>query len=217
MKSLLKKRYDDYVTFVDINDIVCGKYPYPFEDEKYKKLIDKKIKDFQSDNRSFKEMEQDVSIQKFLDDFSITDYNKNETYTLTEKQKEDINKLLQKKYAFLQWEQGSGKTFAGIAQMIYRFRYNNIKNAFVISTAIAINNNWQECLEAYHYDYIRINSYSDIQKIKEGQIVLITLDMLNTLQKHIKKYIKMKSQKVMLVLDESDSISSQNSKEQKRY
>ena len=216
MKSLLKKRYDDdYVTFVDINDIVCGKYPYPFEDEKYKKLIDKKIKDFQSDNRSFKEMEQDVSIQKFLDDFSITDYNKNETYTLTEKQKEDINRLLQKKYAFLQWEQGSGKTFAGIAQMIYRFRYNNIKNAFVISTAIAINNNWQECLEAYHYDYIRINSYSDIQKIKEGQIVLITLDMLNTLQKHIKKYIKMKSQKVMLVLDESDSISSQNSKRTK--
>ena len=215
MKTLLKKQYGEYGKSISINDIVSGQCDYPFEDKKYKKLIDRKINDFQNNDRSFKEMRQDKDIKKFLDKFSIHDYNKNETYKLTKKQKEDINKLLQKNYTFLQWEQGSGKTFAGIAQMVYRFQHNNIRNAFVVSTAIAINNNWQECLEAYHYDYIRINSYSDIQKIKRGQIVLITLDMLNTLQKHIKKYIRMESQKVMLVLDESDSISSQNSKRTK--
>lgn len=215
MKALLKKQYGEYRTSVTINDIVSGKCKYPFGDEKYKKLIEKKIKAFQNNNESFKEIEQDAEIKKFLDDFLIHDYNKNETYKLTENQKEDINKLLQKNYVFLQWEQGSGKTFAGIAQIVYRFQHNNIRNAFVVSTAIAINNNWQECLNNYHYDYIRINSYFDIQKIKRGQIVLITLDMLNTLQKHIKKYIKKESQKVMLVLDESDSISSQNSKRTK--
>lgn len=215
MKNLLKKQNVDYKNSIPINDIVSGQCLYPFDDEKYKKFICKKVREFQNNNRSFKEMEQDTSIKKFLDDFSIHDYNKNETYKLTEKQKEDINKILQKNYVFLQWEQGSGKTFAGIAQMDYRFKNNNIRNAFVVSTAIAINNNWQECLEAYHYDYIRINSYSDIQKIKRGQIVLITLDMLNTLQKHIKKHIKMESQKVMLVMDESDNISNQNSKRTK--
>ena len=198
-----------------LNDIVSGQCSYQFENKKYEKLIDKKIKDFQSNEVSFKDMEQDSDIMKFLDNFSIHDYNKNETYKLTEKQKEDINKLLQKRYVFLQWEQGSGKTFAGIAQMDYRFQHNNIRNAFVVSTAIAINNNWQDCLEAYHYDYIRINSYLDIQEIKKGQIVLITLDILNTLQKHIKRFVKMQSQKVMLVMDESDSISNQNSKRTK--
>lgn len=215
MKNLLKRKADKDSIAADINDIVCGKYEYLFDGKTYKKLIDRKIKVFQNENRSFKEIGQDKHIQEFLDGFSITDYDKNEAYTLTEKQKEDINKLLQKRYSFLQWEQGSGKTFAGIAQMKYRLQYNNIRNAFVVSTAIAINNNWQECLKAYRYDYIRINSYSDIRKIREGQIVLITLDKLNTLQKHIKKYVKMKSQKVMLVLDESDSISSQNSKRTK--
>lgn len=215
MKILLNKQYGDFGKFVSINDIVSGQCSYQFENKKYEKLIDKKIKDFQSNEVSFKDMKQDSNIMKFLDNFSIHDYNKNETYKLTEKQKEDINKLLQKRYVFLQWEQGSGKTFAGIAQMDYRFQHNNIRNAFVISTAIAINNNWQDCLEAYHYDYIRINSYSDIQKIKKGQIVLITLDILNTLQKHIKKFVKMQSQKVMLVMDESDSISNQNSKRTK--
>lgn len=215
MKILLKKQFGDYGNYVSINDIVSGQSSYTFDDKKYKKLIERKIRSFHNNNRSFKEMTQDPNIQKFLNDFSIYDYNKNETYKLTQNQKEDINKLLQKNYAFLQWEQGSGKTFAGIAQMEYRFKYNNIRNAFVVSTAIAINNNWQECLEAYHYDYIRINSYSDIRNIKKGQIVLITLDMLNALQKHIKKYIKMESQKVMLILDESDSISSQNSKRTK--
>lgn len=214
MKVLLNKRVNE-IKDVNIYEMVSGNRCYPFQDKKYERFIDKKVAEFEHDNIAFDDMAEDTEIQRYLDDFSITDYNIGETYKLTEIQKQDINKLLQKKYVFLQWEQGSGKTFAGIAQMMYRFKYGNIRNAFVVSTAIAINNNWEQCLEAYHYNYIRINSYSDIRKIQEGQIVLITLDMLSALQKHIKKYIKMQSQKAMLVLDESDSISSQNSKRTK--
>ena len=55
----------------------------------------------------------------------------------------------------------------------------------------------------------------DIKDIKKSQYVTITLNMLCKYHKKIKKYIKMQSQKVMLILDEPDSISSTSSKRTK--
>ena len=74
---------------------------------------------------------------------------------------------------------------------------------------------WDVILSNYKYNYIRINKLFDIDNIQQGQTVLITLNMLCKYQKHIKKYIKKQSKKVLLILDESDNISNPNSKRTK--
>jgi hypothetical protein len=54
--------------------------------------------------------------------------------------------MLQKNYGLIQWECGCGKSITGIAQMLFRLQNNNICNAFVIASAIAINNTWDVIL-----------------------------------------------------------------------
>lgn len=196
------------------NDMIV-KGEYPFTDQLYKKLFDKKVRAFNKQSKQFKNLELDVKIRSFLDDLVIVDYENDEEIRLNPIQKEDTNKILQKQYGFLQWGQGAGKSVSGIANLHYRLKYNDVRNVFVVSTAIAINNTWQTILEDYKMSYIRINELSDINKIQQGQIVIITLNILSKYQKQIKKYIKIQSQKVALILDEADNISSPNSKRTK--
>lgn len=188
---------------------------YPFEDQTYRKLFEAKVNEFNKQSKQFKDMELNTNIKTFLDDLVIVDHENEEEIRLNEIQKEDTNKILQKKYGFIQWGQGSGKSISGIANLLYRFKYNNVRNVFIVSTAIAINNTWQVILENYKLDHIRINEFADINKIKNGQIVIITLNQLSKYQKQIKKHIKMQSRKVSLILDEADNISSPTSKRTK--
>ena len=58
-------------------------------------------------------MQPDKEIEKWLNDFELSDDE--ETIHLNNAQKGDLNLFLQKRYNFIQWEQGSGKTLAGIA------------------------------------------------------------------------------------------------------
>ncbi|MDR6779375.1 hypothetical protein J2W98_003655 [Paenibacillus peoriae] len=199
------------VSFSDM--IVKGEYP--FEDQSYKKFFDKKVRAFNMQSKQFKNIELDAKITTFLDNLVIVDYENDEEIRLNPIQKEDTNKILQKQYGFLQWGQGAGKSVSGIANLLYRLKYKNVRNVFIVSTAIAINNTWQSILEDYKISYIRINELSDINKIQQGQIVIITLNILSKYQKFIKKYIKIQSQKVALILDEADNISNPNSKRTK--
>jgi hypothetical protein len=196
------------------NDMILQDF-YPFADKTYCKLLINKQKVYSNQSKLFPDMHEQENIKSFLENLVITDYDNDEEIRLNDIQKLDTNKILQKQYGFLQWGQGSGKSISGIAQSLYRLKNNNIRNVFIVSTAIAINNTWDVILKSYKYDYIRINNLFDIDNIKHGQMVLITLNMLSKYQRHIKKYIKKQSQKVMLILDESDSISSPVSKRTK--
>lgn len=199
---------------ISFNDMIINE-SYPFEDKTYYKLWLQKYNQYKLQSTLFQDMEQDNDIKSFLDNLVITDYENNEEIRLNDIQKQDTNKILQKQYGFLQWGQGSGKSISGIANSLYRLNNNQVNNIFIVSTAIAINNTWDVILKNYKYNYIRINNLQDINNIQNGQMVLITLNMLCKYQKQIKKYIKIQSQKVMLILDESDSISSPNSKRTK--
>ena len=196
------------------NDMVLQNN-YPFSDKTYQKLVEKKSQGYNKQSQLFKDMTEDNTIKSFLDDLVITDHDNEEEIRLNDIQKIDTNKILQKQYGFLQWSQGSGKSLSGISNSLYRLKNTNIRNVFIVSTAIAINNTWDVILANYKYDYIRINNLSDINNIQNGQMVLVTLNMLCKYQRQIKKFIKKQSQKVMLILDESDSISSPNSKRTK--
>lgn len=211
-KLLLNKTTS--VKQASFNDMILHNY-YPFEDKTYCKLWERKVKEYSQQSQLFQDMEQDNNIKLFLDALVITDYDNDEEIRLNDIQKLDTNKILQKQYGFLQWGQGSGKSISGIANSLYRLDNSNIRNVFIVSSAIAINNTWDVILKNYKYNYIRINNLQDIDNIQDGQMVLITLNMLSKYQRQIKKYIKMQCQKVMLILDESDNISNPNSKRTK--
>jgi len=85
----------------------------------------------------------------------------------------------------------------------------------VVSTAISIHNNWDVVLPFYGVDYMVIRTWEDVAKINHGQLVLITLDMLIRLQRHVKRFVKSHCQKLFLLFDESDAITNLESKRSK--
>lgn len=199
---------------VSFNDMILNDN-YCFDDKNYLKLFNKKKKEYLRQNRKFREITEDENIKSYLNSTYLYDHENDEKIYLNEKQLIDTNKTLQKKYDYLQWEQGSGKTITGIFQAKYRLKYNNVKNIFVVAPAIAIKNTWSVMLDNFKINNIIINQLSDINNIKRGQFVLITFNMLIKYQRFIKKYLKMNNRKFMLILDEADGISNTNSKRTK--
>ena len=74
-------------------------------------------------------MEQDPEIARYLDEFSVYDSENEEWIYLNDIQKHDLNLVLQKHYHILQWEQGSGKTLAGIVVGQYRMEQQHARNS----------------------------------------------------------------------------------------
>jgi len=196
------------------NEMIINDY-YPFNDKQYWKVLSKKCINYDKQNISFKEMLPDNKIATWLDEFSLFNYETNEEIKLNDAQKADLNKIFQKKYSILNWQQGSGKSIAGIAWYKYLFENKNIRNVFIVSDAISINLTWNVFLQNFKEDFIFIKNLQDIYNIKQNQIVIISFNMLAKYQRHIKKYIKMQSQKVALVMDESDETTNHNSKRTK--
>ena len=75
------------------------------------KLIRKKRRQYEIQNRQFADMKPDPHLAEYLD--RTTFINKDgDTCEFTTLQKHDLNLVLQKRYALLNWQQGSGKTAA---------------------------------------------------------------------------------------------------------
>lgn len=212
MQLLLNKM--DNVKEISFNDMVINNN-YPFDDKSCKKLYTEKKKAYELQTRNFKEMEEDKDIKTFLDNWSVFSKSNNEKIQLNEVQKQELNKMLQKKYGLLQFECGTGKSLLGLSAIQYRFENNNIHNAFIIAPAISINNTFDEILKDYGLDYIRINSFKDINSIQKGQIVIITFNQLCKCKRFLKKYIKRINNNTMLLLDEADNICNIDSKRSK--
>ena len=104
-----------------INDLVLGRAVLPVPElptEKNmgqiraaEKLIRRKRRQYEMQSRRFTEMEEDAGLKEYLD--RCTFINKDgEACEFTSLQKHDLNLVLQKRYALLNWQQGSGKTAA---------------------------------------------------------------------------------------------------------
>ncbi|WP_025911999.1 N-6 DNA methylase [Priestia flexa] len=182
---------------------------------KFLKLIEKKRRKFIQQNQNWYGVTEVPYIARWLRDFTINDSENNQQIKLNKIQQHDTMRMLQKDYGYLQWGTGAGKSISMIAQFTYRMKHNNIRNTFIVAPAIAINNNWDDILKSYGYDVARINSLQDVQNIKRDQIVIMTFNMLVKYQRHIKKYVKMQSNKIMFCLDEADAICNPSSKRTK--
>jgi hypothetical protein len=186
----------------------------PFSDTTYNKLINRKIKEYNHMQTLIADRPLNSHISEFLDAFEVYDRENDEIIKFNQVQKEDINRCLQAPYGYLQWEQGGGKTLAGIAQALYRMRHQNVKFTVVTGTAIAINNTWEPSLENFGMNFVRVRCLSDFLKIQpyHEQFVLVTFDAISKIKKHFYKLMRLHSQKVFMIADEADSLCNEDSK-----
>ncbi|WP_368282602.1 SNF2-related protein [Enterocloster lavalensis] len=181
----------------------------------YARLLRGKRRDYENQNKQFTDMKEDPNIARWLSGFVLWDAENNEAIHLNELQRHDLNLVLQKRNSLLQWEQGSGKTLAGIAVGQYRMDCQAVRYTWVVSSAISIRNNWDVVLRNYGISYVFVEKLKDLEKIRSGDFVIITLNKISQYQKQISKWIKRRRQKIQLVLDESDEISNANSQRTK--
>ena len=194
-----------------INDCILQQKKIPG----YEKLLRRKRREYENQNRPFMEMEMDPEIEAYLENWTVTSEMSGEQIHLNPVQKREVNRFLQKRYGAIQFAMGTGKTLCMLAMAQYRLKYSNIRNVFVVGTALAINNTWEEVLQDYHIKYLRATGRKDVKEIRRGQIVLLTINQLTALKREMKHYVRRQSQKVMLVFDESDTISNPYSRRTK--
>ena len=181
----------------------------------FEALLRRKCQEYSNQSQAFCDMPENPAIGKWLEEFTLWDAENEEYIYLNDIQRGDINRMLQKRYGMLQWEQGSGKPLAAIAMGLYRMQNQGINATWVVSSAISIRNNWDVVLPNYDLSYVFVEELKDLARIKPGDFALVTLNKLGMIQRHIKKWIRRHNQNVMLVLDESDEISNPYSKRAK--
>ncbi len=177
----------------------------------YERLLRRKRREYEVQEQPFSEMAADPEIRKWLDDLFIWDSLNEEQIQLNDIQKKDINLVLQKRYTLLQWEQGSGKTLAAIATGLYRMQKQHIHSTWVVSSAISIRNNWDDVLGIYGLPYVFVEKRNDLDRVKPGDFVIMTLNRVTDMKKQIARKMRRLNQKVQFILDESDEISNENS------
>lgn len=185
---------------------------YSFVDQTYMPVYKRRLGSYKRQSPAFKDIQPDPVITRFLDEFNLAKESTGEVIRLNEKQKADLNLIFQKKYGFLCWQMGGGKTIGAICWHKYLYENTNIRNGIVVSSAISIYQTWASVLPDFKKDYIIIKRIRDLDRIKPRQIILITFEMLVKLQKHLKKFIMQHSNNFALVIDESDEMTNMLSK-----
>lgn len=173
----------------------------------FERLLRRKRREYDNQERHFSDMLIDPCIAAWLEEFVLWDAENEEVIQLNDMQRLDLNRILQKRYGLLQWEQGSGKTLAAIATGMYRMEQQQLHSTWVVSSAISIRNNWDVVLKNYGLPYVFVERLVDFKRIRPGDFVIMTLNKMAEYRKQIKRWLKIHSQKIQFVLDESDEIS----------
>lgn len=186
-------------------DNTPGNYPG------YERMLRRKRREYDIQNTPFSQMQADPLIESWLAGLTIWDSLNEEAIKLNAIQRYDMNLVLQKRYALLQWEQGSGKTLAAITAGLYRMEKQHIHSTWVVSSAISIRNNWDEVLRIYNIPYVFVERLSDLDKVRRGDFVIMTLNKVSMFKKQLARKMRQLNQKVQFILDESDEISNDDS------
>ena len=137
-------------------------------------------------------------IREWLQNWELADRWGRDPIRLNERQLHDTNLTLQKRYAYLQWSQGAGKTVSGTAQGMYRLAHGQTDYVFVVSSAISIETTWAPFLAKYQIPHKVIRSPRDLRRVYPGDFVLITLGRVKNYQRQIQKIVKLASRKLFL-------------------
>lgn len=203
-----------------INDLILGRAELPVPEtvternrlqiRAAEKLIRRKQKQYEMQNLRFADMEEDVNLKEYLD--RSTFINKDgEACEFTTLQKHDLNLVLQKRYALLNWQQGSGKTAAVYYRARFLLKFRKVRNAIILAPAIATNMTWIPFLSVNRERFRVIRTESDLTNVPEGMFLVVSTSMLGKLRRGLVRYVKQTSRKLCLVFDESDEITNPTS------
>ena len=203
-----------------INDLILGRAELPVPEtvternrlqiRAAEKLIRRKQKQYEMQNLRFADMEEDVNLKEYLD--RSTFINKDgEACEFTTLQKHDLNLVLQKRYALLNWQQGSGKTAAVYYRARFLLKFRKVRNAIILAPAIATNMTWIPFLSVNRERFRVIRAESDLTNVPEGMFLVVSTSMLGKLRRGLVRYVKQTSRKLCLIFDESDEITNPTS------
>jgi predicted RNA methylase len=203
-----------------INNLILGRAELPVPEtvternrlqiRAAEKLIRRKQKQYEMQNLRFADMEEDVNLKEYLD--RSTFINKDgEACEFTTLQKHDLNLVLQKRYALLNWQQGSGKTAAVYYRARFLLKFRKVRNAIILAPAIATNMTWIPFLSVKRERFRVIRAESDLTNVPEGMFLVVSTSMLGKLRRGLVRYVKQTSRKLCLVFDESDEITNPTS------
>ena len=179
-----------------------------------KRLIRRKRWLYDVQNQPFSDMETDDALAEYLD--NATFVNKDgEVCEFTQLQKHDLNLVLQKRYALLNWQQGSGKTAAVYHRAKYLLKYGKVRNVVILAPAIATNMTWTPFLAINKERYRIIRTYKDLEDVPRGIFLLLSTSMVGKLKRDLMRFVKLSSRKLCLVFDESDEITNPSSQRTK--
>ena len=174
------------------------------------KLIRRKRREYEMQDRQFPEMEEDDRLKEYLD--RTTFINKDgDVCEFTTLQKHDLNLVLQKRYALLNWQQGSGKTAAVYHRAKYLLKYRKVRNAVILAPAIATNMTWIPFLSMNREQFRVARCNADLETVPEGVFLILSTSMLSKLKRGLARFVKRTSRKLCLVFDESDEITNPSS------
>ena len=174
------------------------------------KIIRRKQLEHIIQNQIFSDMQTEDSFAEYLDNASFMNKD-GERCEFTKLQKHDINLVLQKKYALLNWQQGSGKTAAVYHRAKYLLKYGKVRNVIILSPAIATNMTWAPFLSVNKEQYQVIRTYKDLENVPKGIFLLISTSMVGKLKRELMRFVKLSSRKLCLIFDESDEITNPSS------
>ena len=193
----------------DINKLI------PFGEEQdlktlgpYEKVLRRKQREHRLQVTPFSAMGENAKIREWLENWELsglTDTFDTVKIKLNPKQLYDTNLSLQKRYAYLQWSQGAGKTVSGTAQGMYRLAMGQTDYVFVVSSAISIETTWAPFFQMFKIPHTVVRCRADLRKIYAGDFVLITLDRVKNYKKNIKKTVKLCNRRIMLIYDEAQN------------
>ena len=203
-----------------INDLILGRAELPVPEtvtesnrlqiRAAEKLIRRKQKQYEMQNLRFADMEEDVNLKEYLDRSTFIN-NDGEACEFTALQKHDLNLVLQKRYALLNWQQGSGKTAAVYYRARFLLKFRKVRNAIILAPAIATNMTWIPFLSVNRERFRVIRAESDLTNVPEGMFLVVSTSMLGKLRRGLVRYVKQTSRKLCLVFDESDEITNPTS------
>jgi predicted RNA methylase len=174
----------------------------------FKRLMRRKNLDYDLHVTAWEELDRVAAIDQWLGAFTFVSPKDKKAYHFSPIQLNDMGLILQKKYAILNWQQGSGKSSASYAWS----KYKPAKNTFIIGPALAMQLTWKKFMKVNDENFIYLKRWDDINKIKPGQYVLCSIEFVRNNERHLKVFIKRASYKINLVFDESDEITNDSSK-----
>ena len=200
---------------VSMNDLILGRAKLPMPEnpteanirqmEGAMRLIRRKQRRLRQQSLTFPEMEPLPELSAYLD--NATFINKDmDVCGFTGLQKHDLNLVMQKRYALLNWQQGSGKTAAVYQRAKYLLKFNKVRNVIVLAPAIATTMTWEPFLRNNRERFRMIRSYTDLEDVPSGIFIVVPTSMLYKLKRYLMRFIKRLARRICLVFDESDEI-----------